>query len=120
MAVRTHDQQVAFPLAQLALQGRLNVAFQPFDGGAGASGEPGLRRRDPIVPLAISATTPGGLPFEGTVSFSVEVDSSAGLLGRFITATATRLDGEAGATSEFSACIEYLQGPEIFRDGFED
>lgn len=91
-------------------------ASQSCDGSGHGEGERWIRS----FPLAISATTPGGLPFEGTVSFSVEVDSSAGLLGRFITATATRLDGEAGATSEFSACIEYLQGPEIFRDGFED
>ncbi len=91
-------------------------ASQSCDGSSHGEGTRWLRS----FPLSISATTPGGLPFEDTVPFSVEVESSSGLLGRFITATATRLVGDEGATSEFSACIEYLQGPEVFRDGFED
>lgn len=71
------------------------------------------------------ASGPGGSPVEGTVAFSAAVSSAVGLnlglLGRPITATATRRTSTfgGGPTSEFSACLQYVQGPEIFRDGFE-
>ena len=74
---------------------------------------------------------PGGgmseLPADGIADFSVDVTSNFanfGLLGSAITATAIRNNPgatlEHGATSEFSACIEYEEGPELFADGFED
>lgn len=68
---------------------------------------------------------PGGgsatLPIDSSVAFSVPVTSifaGTGLIGKFVTATATRRS--IGATSEFSACIPYEVGPEIFDDGFEE
>lgn len=74
--------------------------------------------------VSITATGPGGAPAEAAVPFSIDVSSAigpgVGLHFRFISATATRLGTlGSGATSEFSACIPYQQGPELFRDGFE-
>lgn len=74
--------------------------------------------------VSITATGSGGAPAEDTVPFSIAVSSAVGtnlgLLGRFITATATRLGPlGSGATSEFSACIPYQQGPALFSDSFE-
>ena len=82
------------------------------------------QRRIGETTLSITATAPGGAPAEATVPFSVYVSSAVGpglgLLDRFITATATRLGAPgSGATSEFSSCIPYQQGPDLFRDGFE-
>jgi hypothetical protein len=73
---------------------------------------------------------PGGgtieVPTDGSTPFSAEVVSTFanfGLLGSSITATATRRNPgatlEDGATSEFSACIPYQTGPQVFADGFE-
>lgn len=66
---------------------------------------------------------PGGgtLPIDNNVPFTAGVTSqfsNFGLIGRYITATATRLSD--GTTSEFSDCIPYEAGPEIFRNGFEE
>jgi hypothetical protein len=62
----------------------------------------------------------GTLPIDSSVGFSAPVSSlfaNFGLVGRYITATATRRSNDA--TSEFSACILYEAGPQIFDDGFE-
>lgn len=66
---------------------------------------------------------PGGgtLPIDSSAAFSIPVTSAFanfGLIGSFITATATR--NGTTRTSEFSACIPYETGPQIFFDGFED
>jgi hypothetical protein len=68
---------------------------------------------------------PGGgsatLPIDSSVSFSAPVTSifaGFNLIGKYITATATRRSNDA--TSEFSACVLYEAGPEVFRDGFEE
>jgi hypothetical protein len=77
------------------------------------------------IPLPGGGTTT--VPVEGSAPFSAEVVSTYanfGLLGSVITATATRRNPgatlEDGATSEFSACIAYETGPQVFADGFED
>lgn len=83
--------------------------------------------------VRIGGTTipgPGGgtieVPTDSSAPFSVDVASTFanfGLLGSSITATATRRNPgatlEDGATSEFSACITYQTGPQVFTDGFE-
>lgn len=103
--------------------GNFNIeAYASDDCDDSGHGEGG--RRIGWVDVSITATTGDGSPTNDTVPFSIYVNSAVGpdlgLHGRFITATATRLGTlGSGATSEFSACIDYLPGPELFRDGFE-
>ena len=65
------------------------------------------------VEVGIANATAGA---NGSAGFSAQVAGTGNLLGRSITAIAIDADGNS---SEASACIDYEQGPQIFRDGFE-
>ncbi len=52
----------------------------------------------------------------GNIGFAADLFGNISLLGRAITAIAT---DEEGNSSEVSACITYVQGPQLFKDGFE-
>lgn len=62
---------------------------------------------------------PNDMPIDTAVPFTAELfalTASTPLTGRFITAIAH--DSENNS-SEFSACVPYQQGPQVFDDGFE-
>jgi hypothetical protein len=94
------------------------------DGSENGEGEYLIGTTDVMIG-GVTVPLPGGgsviLPIDSSVSFSAPVTGAFGvpaLVGRYVTATATRLD--SGATSEFSSCVLYEQGPQVFGDGFEE
>lgn len=92
----------------------LLYASESCDGSGHGEGEGYIGGVTVVIP------TVGDLPADGTASFSADVENrffGPGLIGKSITATASDSDQN---TSEFSACLQYIAGPQVFADGFED